>query len=75
MNINYYKTLAASKYFELHTRDYEELYIKGQCIKTDGYLKSEEFKNYKEHINKVVKRSLVDQQVVGASHIIEMQNH
>ena len=73
LNINYYKTLAASKYFELHTRDYEELYIKGQCIKTDGYLKSEEFKNYKEHINKVVKRSLVDQQVVGASHIIEMQ--
>ncbi|HHU80319.1 MAG TPA: DEAD/DEAH box helicase family protein [Acholeplasmataceae bacterium] len=67
-----YLTKKANDYFQLHYRNYELLAKKGNQIKSDNFLSTIEFTQYKESINKCLKRDLVDKQVQSAIHIIEM---
>ena len=71
-NKKLFLTLRANKYFELNYRDYLKLAQKGEEIKHNDYLLSEQFKYFKNSINKCLKRPLKDKQIQAATHIIEM---
>lgn len=73
LNVGYYQTYKLSKFLDLHVRDYEKFKIIGSKIKNVNYINSEEFAKIKLKINSVVKRPLVNIQVVAASHIINME--
>ena len=72
-NLSYYLTLNASKFFSLHYRNYEDLAQIGSRIKSNDYIGSEDFNNYKKDINNCIKRELKDKQIEAAIHIIKME--
>ncbi len=73
LNVGFYLSYRLNNFFDLRVHDYDELRIKGNAIKDIEYLFTEEFAFYKKSINDTVKRNLVDQQIVAASHIINME--
>lgn len=73
MDISFYYTHRANKFFESRIRDYALMAKIGNEIKDDDYLRSDSFSFIKDKINSIVKRPLVDQQIVTCSHIIELE--
>lgn len=72
-NINLYYTKKAHDYFSLNLRTYNELSIKGQFIKNDNFISSEDFNFKKIKINSCLNRPLKDKQIQAANHIIELK--
>ena len=72
-NINFHLTYRLNNFFELRAINYFELQKKGIEIKDKDYINSDDFSKIKNGINSVVKRPLVDQQIIAASHIINIQ--
>ncbi|MEG1739259.1 MAG: SNF2-related protein [Bacilli bacterium] len=73
LEIGYYETYRLNKYLDLHVRDYPSLKKLGNSIKSNDYLSSEDFIRIKTKLNNLVKRPLVDKQLVAAAHIINME--
>ncbi len=71
-NRKLYLTRKANNYFEKNYRNYDYLAIKGNKIKSDEFLSSEEFQIFKRNINQCVNRPLKEKQIQAAIHIIEM---
>lgn len=73
IGIKCYLTKRASDFFEFNYRDYNQLMKLGKKIKSNEYLDSNEFENFKHNINLHLLRPLKDKQVQSAIHIIEME--
>lgn len=71
-NKKLYLTKKANSYFELNYRNYDILAQKGEEIKSDTFMLSQEFKSLKDDINQCIKRPLKDKQIQVAAHIINM---
>lgn len=72
-NLYFGKTNEIEKFLNLRIKDYQHLSKIGKNIKADDYHLSEDFNLLKSKINSYVLRPLVDKQIIGASHIINME--
>ena len=71
--ISFYLTKQADDFFNLNYRDYGLLARRGKSIKCDDFFQSEQYREYENKINGLLKRPLKNKQLQAAVHMIEMQ--